>query len=257
MRFVRVALKLFACATVFGVARWWLAQRDRGFHENTDQANDRQIDGEAFLLADFESFRELRNSLNTLVNSEINVYLAMVTATLIGLGFLGDRLSFGSDVRRIGISVLLIVCLLGIVIFGRVVEGRIQVHSYLRSMNRIRRYFWDNDLRVRPYLNQRAIYDDVPRFAVIGQSESKLGSLRGNTGMIAILNSGTVGALAGLITLEILDTAGVNRWQEAVMSLTALITFAAALFLHGRYQVQRFDRMEHQAGQDVRFPSPP
>lgn len=255
MRLVRVGLRLFAFAAIIGAATWWGALRGRRSHAERDQAGDGQ-GGETFLLADFESFRELRSSLNALVNSEINVYLAMVAATLLGLGFLGNRLSFGSEVRRIGIGVLLVVCLLGIVIFGRVVEGRIQVHSYLRSMNRIRRYFWDHDPRVRPYLNRRTIYDDVPRFAVIGQSDSNLGSLRGNTGMIAILNSGTIGTLAVLITLEILDVAGIDRWQDAVLSAVALTIFVAALVLHGRYQVKRFDGMERRAGDDVGFPSP-
>jgi hypothetical protein len=204
--------------------------------------------GEEFLLADFEALRELRANLNTLVTSEINVFLTMVTATFVALGFLGDRISFGERFRLLALGVLLVVCLLGIITFARVVESRIQVHSYARSMNRIRRYFFCQSMTIAPYLDQRAVSDALPRYAAIGQSRGRIRAMLGNTGMIATLNSATLAAFGVILAILL------GYDENSVLVTIALVLFVVGVGSHEFYQHHRYADAEKRDEPAIRFP---
>ncbi len=179
----------------------------------------------AFLLAEMQTIREMRASLNSLVSSEISIFLAMVTATFVGLAFASEKFAVSDAFVVVAIWALTVVALLGWALFTRVVRSRVEVVKYARTLNRIRNYFLDSDGSIQKYMSTE-IYDDQPPFGSIGSSRPRFLVLSGNTGMIAILNSGVVSsAIASLSYLFGTD-------NLTIMSALVTLTFILGMAVH-------------------------
>lgn len=208
--------------------------------DGTTAASDRE-----FLLAELSTMREMRASLNSLVSTEISIFLAMVTATFVGLGFASDRFDFSNEVLTISIAALAIIALLGWALFTRVVVSRIEVVKYARNMNRVRNYFVQHDARIEMHASDD-IHDDLPPFGAIGTSRPQF-MPSGNTGMIAILNSVVLGVMVAMLA----NVAGIDR----IVALVAVggIVFMASLVGHSLYEGKRYRRADR--AYRPRFPS--
>jgi hypothetical protein len=198
------------------------------------------LDDEArsFLLLEFETMREMRTALNSLVATEINIYVAIVGATFVALAPVRDILPVGDDiVRTLSVGALCVVVLLGLATYFRVVESRITVVKYARSMNRVRSYFARSTELLHQYISPD-IYDDQPPFGAIGSTRPYWGSLLANTGLIAILNSSAFAAIAGLIVPTV---GGVDRsW---IAGATGSV-FLGSVIVHAIYQNARYKSEE-------------
>jgi hypothetical protein len=191
-----------------------------------------------FLIADFESTREMRNAHNALVASEINIFVAMITVTFVALAFVSDSFRDVDQFLVIAILALIPVLLLGWAIFDRVARSRIQVVEYARMLNRTRRYFVDRFPEIERHVSGN-IFDNVPDFGAVGRERPRMGALLANTGMIAILNSATVGAIVGMAFNRALDVE-----SSAWLTIIVVAAFSVSLWVHGRSLKKRFDRAE-------------
>lgn len=207
----------------------------------------------AFMMLDFESQRDMRASLNTLVATETNIYVAIVGATFLALAFIGQVLQREGEpgnvhlVLGVAFGALFAVFLLGCAMYNRVVSSRITVVKYARYMNRVRYYFVTSNRALAQYISSD-IYDDMPPFGAVGTTVPLLVPLTANTGMIAILNSTAFAAMIG-IGYNMLDfsTEPVFEISQLGISwglISIVVFFALSIAVHGSYQSFRYYQEE-------------
>lgn len=194
-------------------------------------------DSKAFLLLEFETMREMRAALNTQVAAELQIYVAMVTALFVALAFITQFFAVTTTVLLIALGALGAVVLLGWATYYRVVESRVTVVRYARSLNRVRHYFVAQDARLAAYVSPD-IYDDRPPFGAVGATRPLFGALKANTGLVAIINSGSVAAGVG-IALSLVGAS--NRGMAIVL---VLLAFLVSIGIHDWYQRQQYAEAE-------------
>ena len=211
--------------------------------ESTDWADRENIesfdaDTQAFLLLEFETLREMRSTLGNIVASEINVYVAIVGAAFVALAFLDEVLPDDHTlVRTIALGILLVVFILGWAMYFRVVESRITIVQYARSLNRVRNYYIKRNTELVKFISPN-IYDNVPKFGSVGSAPPKLGALLANTGMIATINSSSCAAMGGIVC-SILDMA--NIW---IVVAVVFLCFIGSTATHNIYQTRKYAHAE-------------
>lgn len=202
-------------------------------------ANVPQVDdtSESFMMLEFETMRDMRAALNSQVAAEIQIYVAMVTAMFVALAFIAQFFRVTTTVLLIAFGALGAVILLGWAIYFRVVESRITVVRYARSLNRVRHYFVARDAELAAFVSPD-VYDNSPPFGAVGATRPALGALKANTGLVAIINSGSVAAAVGIaITLfGITD----RVWVIVLVLFAFLFSIAA----HEWYQMRRYAEAE-------------
>lgn len=195
-------------------------------------------DPEAFLIAEYETIPELRSAHNTLVAAEFSIFVAMATAVFVALAFLSERFEGeASDLLTFSAAVMAILALLGWAIFDRVVRSRVQVVEYARHLNRIRRYFVERHPDIAPFVGARPC-DTLPRFGAIGGDHPWFPS--GNTGLISIVNSAVVAALAGVLLALVSD----NHELTPRLSAACTLVFLVSLAVHHQYQNRKCGHAE-------------
>lgn len=192
---------------------------------------------EAFLLLEFETMREMRAALNTQVATEIQIYVAMVTAMFVALAFIAQFFEVTTTVLLIALGALGAVVLLGWATYFRVVESRITVVRYARSLNRVRRYFIERNAGLARYVSPDTD-ENKPPFGAVGATRPIFGALKANTGLIAIINSGSVAASVGIL----LSLVGVTDRTIAVVVI--LLAFLASIAIHDGYQMRQYAQAE-------------
>lgn len=195
-------------------------------------------ESEAFLLAEFETLRDMRASLNSLVATEIQIYVAMVAATFVALAFIGQLVASVTDtVLLIALGALIAVVLLGWATYFRVVDSRVTVVEYARSLNRIRNYYVTREGELTQYVSPN-IYDDRPPFGAVGLRTPIFGALLANTGLIAIINSGATAASVG-------TTAKLFNLTDLVwMSILVAGAFLISIVVHQFWQERKYKLAE-------------
>jgi hypothetical protein len=199
----------------------------------------------SFMRAEFDLLEHMRESLVNLVNQRFNFLLALVSATLVAISFLGNELHFSAVFFLIASGLLGSVLILGLIVFARALEGEVMTIIYIRALNRIRNYFVTHDPTIRDYL-MMPWYDDVPSFYAPGYDISKASDpwwtrFTNLPAMIAVINSTLVSFLGVSIAqfLIMLDSSVAAGPEEPLhyLVLTALVGlagFAAGLFLQLR-----------------------
>jgi hypothetical protein len=180
-------------------------------------------------------------------NAEMGERRTSLYLTVISAGaavFLGIA-QFGAEIDSLlwpGIGFLAGMLVIGLVTFQRLVERRIRAAEYLRAINRIHRYFVQNDPALEPYFYWPPC-DDVPSFAGTRQA------LTGLRDVIAVLNAIFVGILLVVVGLVLWPTL-----HRAIVIPLGLVLGAAAWLLHDRYEARCCARAEREAIQYVLFP---
>lgn len=202
-------------------------------------ANQPQLDdaSQAFLLLEFETMRDMRAALNAQVAAELQVYVAMVTAMFVALAFIAQFFKVTATVLLIALGALAAVVLLGWATYFRVVDSRITVVRYARSLNRVRHYFVARDASLVAYVSPD-IFDNRPPFGAIGATRPIFGALKGNTGLVAVINSGSAAAGVG-IALSLFGAT--NR---ALAIVLVLLAFLVSVAIHDWYQMRRYAEAE-------------
>jgi hypothetical protein len=206
-----------------------------------------------FLRAEFELLEHMRESLVNLVNQRFNFLLALVSATLVAISFLGNQLHFGTVFFLVASGLLVSVLLLGLIVFARALEAEVMTIIYIRGLNRIRNFYVTIAPTIRDYLTM-PWYDDVPSFHAPGYDLSKASSswwtkFTNVPAMIAVINSTLVSFLGIAISqfLIHLDSSVVGSLEEPLpylilSALVGIVSFGVALYLQLRRIVTRLSQ---------------
>jgi hypothetical protein len=198
-----------------------------------------------YMKAEFTLLEHMRESLVNLVNQRFNFLLALVSATLVAISFLGNELHFSAVFFLIASGLLGSVLILGLIVFARALEGEVMTIIYIRALNRIRNFFVTHDPSIRDYL-MMPWYDDVPSFYAPGYDISQAGDpwwtrFTNLPAMIAVINSTLLSFLGVSIAqfVIMLDSSVAAGPEEPLhyLALTALVGIAAfgiALYLQLR-----------------------
>jgi hypothetical protein len=209
--------------------------------------------GDEFLRAEFNLLEHMRESLVNLVNQRFNFLLALVSATLIAISFLGNQLRFSPIFFLIASGLLVSILMLGMIVFARALEAEVMTIVYIRALNRIRNYYVTHAPSIRDYLTM-PWYDDVPSFYAPGYDLSKGSALwwtkfTNLPAMIAIINSTLVSFLAVsisqlLIQLDPNVSGGLGEPLPYVIlsALVGIVSFVTALYLQFNRIVTRLTK---------------
>lgn len=192
---------------------------------------------QAFVLLEFETMRDMRAALNTQVAAEIQIYVAMVTAMFVALAFIAQFFEVTTTVLLIALGALGAVVLLGWATYYRVVESRITVVRYARSLNRVRRYFVTRNATLTEYVSPD-VDPNAPPFGAVGATRPILGALKANTGLVAIIKSGSAAAGVGIAT----SLFGITN--RAWVIVLVLLAFLVSIAIHDWYQMRRYSEAE-------------
>jgi hypothetical protein len=94
-----------------------------------------------FMLAEYATLRELRLNLDSLGESRMNFYLAVISGSVVGLGLLNQLSALAKTIFFINAAVIVGLLFLGSITFVRMLQRTVNIVEYTRGMNRIRRYF--------------------------------------------------------------------------------------------------------------------
>ena len=194
------------------------------------------------MLAEHERLADLYLHNAEMGERRTSLYLTVISAG--AAVFLGIA-QFGAEMSSLlwpGIGFLAGLLVIGLVTFQRLIERRIRAAEYLRAINRVHRYFVENDPSLEPFFYWPPC-DDVPSFAGNGQA------LTGLRDVIAVLNSIFVGILIAVI--------GLALWPALHRAITiplGLVAGVLAWLLHHRYETRCCARAEREGIQYVRFP---
>jgi hypothetical protein len=205
-----------------------------------------------FMLAEYATLRELRLSLDSLGESRMNFYLAVISGSVVGLGLLNQLSGLAKTIFFINAAVIVGLLFLGSITFVRMLQRTVNIVEYTRGMNRIRRFFSEKNPDITPYLwlsSRFSLYDDRPRIGYkVFDFQTRRLKFAGLAPMVGVINSiiATLGIVILTSTVFILPVA----WSV----LIGLFTFLLMLIAHYTYLVnylkQKHDEME------VRFPTP-
>jgi len=146
------------------------------------------------MLAEHERLSALYLYNTEMGEKRLSSYLMVIS---VGAGILLGVAQFRVEMTLLlwpVIGFLFGLLVLGVLTFQRLIERRIRGVEYLRAINRIHRYFVQDDPSLEPYFYWPPC-DDIPSF------RSKGTVLEGLRDVIAVLNSLFAGTLVGLAGL--------------------------------------------------------
>lgn len=199
------------------------------------------------MLAEYSTLRELRLSLDSLGENRVNFYMAAISGSVVGLALINQLSTFPEIIYFIDGAVVAGLFVFGLITFARMVERSVNIISYTRGMNRIRRYFADKHPNIQSYL-WLPITDDTPPFSykVINVQKRRLG-LTGLAPMVGVINS--LIATAGIVILARAIFAASAIWSL----LVGILIFIIMTLLQYQYLASRMRKAKTLV--EVRFPS--
>lgn len=149
----------------------------------------RDASGNSFMIAEFQSLYEQRNHLNTTTSSEIQMFLFIISALILSVSFVRESALVSQQSFFVVCSTATtLATILGISTFYRTVNSRIQIFTYARAMNRIRKYYVELCPHIESYLLMPTSHK-IPNFASIGQNQRYTSQILNNTGVLALVTS--------------------------------------------------------------------
>lgn len=191
-----------------------------------DEHPERQRPGSAavtFATTEHFTLQTARASTVSEANGRALGFLAVLSSSLIALGFIGQMSQLGTAFYAFALVVLPAVAAVGVVTFERLVQLTNEDISFARRIAQVRAFYVDEAPELRPYLT------------VVESAERRPDPTGGQllltiAGMVALVNSGIVGAAAGILV-------GAASSGDLPVSLAVGIPVgAAALVLHLRRQ---------------------
>lgn len=178
--------------------------------------------------------------------SRTSLYLGVLSAAGIALGFAAQSGVGSSDFRTFALVVLPLVLFLGVATFARLVQVQRESVVYVTGMNRIRRFFLELVPAIRPFLvlpvhdDQTAIYRGMgagmslrpPRMPLVYLIVQTQGIVGVVTAVVAASLAGLAGSSAGaatgwvaaIVAFVVTLTALLAYWRSALAELFAAIT---------------------------------
>jgi hypothetical protein len=186
-----------------------------------------------FATTEHFTLQTARASTVSEANGRALGFLAVLSSTLIALGFIGQMSQLGTAFYAFALVLLPAVAVVGLVTFERLVQLTNEDIAFAQRIARLRAFYVDAAPELQPYLTV------VPGGRTSPEpSASQL--LLTIAGMVAFVNSGIVGAAAGILA------AAASSADLADALVVGIPTGAAALVLHLRRQrrVLRVSRSE-------------
>ena len=190
-----------------------------------------------FMLAEYGHLKDFRASMLSQMESRINFLFASVSGIAAVLALISQMTGVTSTFFKIALLFTFLLFLLGLITFVRLVEGHISFTIYTRGINRIRRFFVDNDSAVNDYI-LLPVTDDVPKFGVLGFSSTRI-SITGNVGLAILLNTIIFGCFFAL--LENLVLSGFHYLSILAALLAAVLVWSAQLIYY-RNRTKKVER---------------
>ena len=162
-------------------------------------------------------------------NGRASIYLAALSSNLIALAFIGQMSRLGAAFYAFALILLPVLAFVGLVTFLRLVQSSIEDVAYAHRIGLLRGFY----LRVSPELEPHLLVVRGSQAAALLEGEGLAPSGWQLTltiaGMVAVVNSVVVAAIAGLA----LDAAGIQ--SLAVPLAFGAAVGAGALTLHQRH----------------------
>ncbi len=133
------------------------------------------------MINEYNALKDFRKMTFDQSESRVNLYLKMLSVAIVAIPafsfIVGERSNNPSAVDYTLLSLIvffaaMILLYVGIISFYRVIESNISCIRYTRALNRVRRFFYDNDKSIRKYLSLPVV-DDLPIFGTFGFSFKK------------------------------------------------------------------------------------
>lgn len=200
------------------------------------------IDGETFLLAEFNFLSQFRLAESQLADKRADVWLTLVSAILAGAFILVSQTGVISlEVKLILIlSSSAVLALIGSLTFWQVIHLSISVAEHTRGINRIRSYFGGHYQRIQPYIFLPIDYNHPPY-------RLKSGGYRTVAVVNAVLWSVAIACALFLIRLNppLMHVPWMTSTWLAL--LTPLVVFFATLLGYEQAAARTFNTSEARA----------
>jgi hypothetical protein len=170
-----------------------------------------------FMLKETETIRELLNRVTAIGEQRVNLLITLSSAAGGALLLLGQSQIDITSYYSIAWIVVASVVAMATLRFPQMIRREIRVAEYLRGLNRIRRFFTEQDQRISRYLTL-PLHDDVPR---IYRGYASHGLL----GVVVFINSLAMGTLAFISLSLIRRTYDASFWSVGVGILVFLISY--------------------------------
>ena len=179
-------------------------------------------------------------------NGRASIYLAALSGNLIALAFIGQMSRLGTAFYAFALILFPVLAFVGLVTFQRIVQSSIEDIAYAQRIGRLRDFYLTVAPALAPYvLVVRAAPTD-PVALDTRPRPSNWQLMLTTAGMVAVVNSVVVGAIAGLL----LESLGVP--SLAVTLSTGAVAGAAALCIHQTHhrralEAYRPEEIDHAA----------
>lgn len=183
-----------------------------------------------------------------------SMFLTLLSASLVALGFVYQGGGGGGDFPLIVVAVLALDLFVGLATLGRLVNASSEEMHSLQAMNRIRHAYLEMVPTLEPYFST-GFHDDIGSVlsiygALPERPNQLLNMLHGLTtmpGMLSVINASIAGGLAAAVVVTL---GGDSRLALVVGLLVGAATVIALMALG----VRTFTRQSRSI--DARFPSP-
>jgi hypothetical protein len=175
-----------------------------------------------------------RSTTQSEVLFRINMFLTLVSASLVSLALVGQATAFSDLFRVVAIGVLAFVCVVGTLTLVRVANVSDEDFMYVMAMNRLRGAYIDLDPGIERYL-MASPYDDfkgMDRTYFFFGGRTNASQLGGSSMLFIVI---VVSMLVGLLGGAVAAVAGAPPWLAVSVGVGAAVLYAlAALFLGTR-----------------------
>lgn len=176
-------------------------------------------------------------------------FLSTLASTLVALAFVGQFSRLGTGFFAFAFVLFPTLFFLGLVTFERVLQSAMEDTIYIREINRVRHFYTEAaPLSARYFL--QSTHDDKPGVALTGVTlSSRWQAFLSTAGMIEVINSVILGALAALVVVALVGD------NVAAAIGVGIVFFAVSLVGHYLYHLAKW----HQVYQQIAaiFPSTP
>ena len=183
--------------------------------------------------------------------SRANMFLTLLSASLVALGFVYQGAGGGPDFPLIVVAVLALDLFVGLATLGRLIGASSEEMHALQAMSRIRHAYLEMVPTLGPYVSTSSFDDIASVLSVYGTAPVHRGPLAHLThglttmpGMISVLDAALAGALVAAATVAATaDTrlALVLGVVTGIATLVALMAFGARTFAReSRFLETRF-----------------
>lgn len=188
-----------------------------------------------FLLAEYQLLKEMRDRVITRGEERIRFYFSLLSGSGALIAFFPQFFSVSQGFYIIILLVLSALLVFGILTLERLVSGHIAARIYARGINRIRRYFVDNDSSITKHLIL-PFTDDTPELGVIGFNEKK-GASTGNFSMMLYMNTILVAVMGVIILTQFIQV----QFLYTLIIIVTLCLFS--VLLHLRYYASQIQKI--------------